>query len=124
MQTNQTYEKALDFAVRIVGLYQYLVTTKCEYVMSKQILRCGTSIGANISESMSAESTSDFIHKMSISLKETRETIFWLALLNRCNYLSDSQFQSINEDCFQLKKILSSIILTSKKKMQNKEGKN
>lgn len=120
MQTNQTYEKSLDFAVRIVGLYQHLTTTRSEYVMSKQILRSGTSIGANISESMSAESTADFIHKLSISLKETRETIFWLTLLYRSQYLSDCQFQSMYDDCIQLKKILSSIILTTKKKMPNK----
>ena len=85
--------------------------------MSKQVLRSGTSIGANISEAMSAESTSDFIHKMSIALKEARETIYWLTLLYRTNYISDLQFQSMLDDCTQLKKILSSIILTSKQKL-------
>ena len=116
MQSNQTYEKVLDFAVRIVGLYKYLTTASSEFVMSKQILRSGTSIGANISEAMSAESTSDFIHKLSISLKETRETFYWLTLLNRTGYLSEPQFQSMMDDCSQLKKILSSIILTTKQK--------
>lgn len=116
MQSNQTYEKTLDFAVRIVELYKYLTTVFSEFVMSKQILRSGTSIGANFSEAMSAESTSDFIHKLSISLKETRETIYWLTLLNRTDYLSELQFQSLMDDCIQLKKILSSIILTTKQK--------
>lgn len=117
MRPNQTYEKALDFSVRVVGLYQYLVSVLSEHVMSKQVLRSGTSIGANISEAMSAESTGDFIHKMSISLKEVRETIYWLTLLRRTNYISDLQFQSMLDDCTQLKKILSSIILTSKQKL-------
>lgn len=117
MQPNQTYEKALDFSVRVVGLYQYLASVLSEHVMSKQVLRSGTSIGANISEAMSAESTSDFIHKMSIALKEARETIYWLTLLYRTNYISDLQFQSMLDDCTQLKKILSSIILTSKQKL-------
>ncbi len=90
---NQTYEKALDFSVRIVRLYQYLVSNYAEFVMSKQILKTGTSIGANISEAISAESTNDFIHKMSISLKEVKETIYWLTLLRRTDYLSELQFQ-------------------------------
>lgn len=111
---NQTYEKALDFSVRIVRLYQYLVSNHTEFVMSKQVLKSGTSIGANISEAMSAESTSDFIHKMSISLKEAKETIYWLTLLRRTDYLSELQFQSMMNDCSQLSKILSSIILTTK----------
>ena len=116
---NQTYEKALDFSVRIVRLYQYLVSNHTEFVMSKQVLKSGTSIGANISEAMSAESTSDFIHKMSISLKEAKETIYWLTLLRRTDYLSELQFQSMMNDCSQLSKILSSIILTTKQKLQN-----
>ena len=110
----------MDFSVRVVGLYQYLASVLSEHVMSKQVLRSGTSVGANISEAMSAESTSDFIHKMSIALKEARETIYWLTLLHRTNYITDLQFQSMCDDCIQLKKILSSIILTSKQKLADK----
>lgn len=120
MSSNQTYEKALDFAVRIVGLYQYLNTSSSEFVMSKQILRSGTSIGANISEALSAESTSDFIHKLSIALKEVRETLYWLTLLQRTGYLSEIQYQSMMDDCIQLKKILTAIILTSKQKLSKR----
>lgn len=121
MASNQTYEKALDFAVRIVGLYQYLNTVFSEFVMSKQILRSGTSIGANISEALSAESTADFVHKLSIALKEVRETLYWLTLLQRTGYLSEVQYQSMMNDCIQLKKILAAIILTSKQKLSRSD---
>lgn len=97
-QDNLILNKSFDFAIRIVNMYKYLVDTKKEYVMSKQLLRCGTSIGANIRESQSAESTSDFIHKFSISLKEVNETMYWLELLNKTEYISTEQFESINND--------------------------
>ena len=83
MRENQTYDKALSYAVRIVNLYKYLVDEKKEYVMSKQLLRSGTSIGANISETISAESSADFVHKWSIAQKEANETIYWLLYWKR-----------------------------------------
>lgn len=119
---NVVYEKALAFAVRVVKLYQYLVEDKSERVMSKQLLRSGTSIGANISESVSAESTSDFIHKLAIAQKETGETLYWLTLLQRTDYLSEAQHRSISEDCQELKKLLASIALTIKNGPRNPEG--
>lgn len=115
MTENPTYDKALAFAVRIVNLYRFLTLEKKEFVISKQLLRSGTSIGANISEAISAESSSDFIHKLAISQKETNETTYWLTLLARTGYLSDFQFQSVNLDCQELRKIIASIILISKR---------
>jgi four helix bundle protein len=87
MKENNVVRKSFDFAIRIVNLYKYLLRQK-EYVMSKQLLSSGTSIGANIRESQSAESKADFIHKFSISLKEVDETIYWLELLNRTEFIS------------------------------------
>ncbi len=114
-QDNLILNKSLDFVIRIVNMYKYLVDIKKEYVMSKQLLRCGTSIGANIRESQSAESTSDFIHKFSISLKEVNETMYWLELLNKTEYISTEQYESINNDVCEVRKIISSIIITAKK---------
>lgn len=87
--------------------------------MSKQLLRSGTSIGANVSESASAESNADFVHKLAIAQKETEETVYWLTLLHRTEYLSESQYESILLDCRALKKILASIILSAKQKAHN-----
>jgi four helix bundle protein len=90
------------------------VETKKEYVMPKQLLRCGTSIGANIREAQSGESKADFIHKFSIALKEVNETIYWLELLSKTEFISEAQFQNISNDIGELRKIISSIILTAK----------
>jgi four helix bundle protein len=111
-------DKSFSFAIRIVKCYQYLQTDKKEYVLSKQLLRCGTSIGANIRESEQAQSRIDFIHKLSISLKEANETAYWLELLNQSGYLEATLFESIYADCKELLKLLTSIIKTSK---QNNE---
>ena len=116
MKENVVVVKSFNLAIRIVNLYKYLVETKKEYVMSKQILKSGTSIGANVRESQSAESKSDFIHKLSISLKEVRETSYWMELLFKTEFISDEQFESINNDIAELKKIISSIILTTRQK--------
>ena len=115
MKESFIYNKAVDFAVRIVNLYKYLTEIKKETIMSKQLLRSGTSIGANISEALSAESTADFIHKLSISQKELNETQYWLTLLQKTEYISDKQYESIQQDCEDIRKILISIIITSKK---------
>lgn len=107
-------EKSMAFAVRIVNLYKYLTEIKNEYVLSKQILRSGTSIGANIAESECAISSADFLSKIYIALKECSETIYWLELLNKTDFLSDSQYESLTVDCEELRKILSATTKTLK----------
>ena len=116
---NIVYDKALDFSVRVVNLYNFLDQKGAAAVMSKQLLRCGTSIGANISESISAESDLDFIHKLAIAQKEAEETLYWLVLLKRTNFLTEVQYSSLNQDCVEIKKLLTSIIVTSKQKKNN-----
>lgn len=115
-QDNLILNKSFDFAIRVVNMYKYLIDTKKEFVMSKQLLRSGTSIGANIRESQSAESKADFIHKFSIALKETNEVMYWLELLCKTEFINQEQYASINNDISELRKIISSIILSSKKK--------
>jgi len=112
---NVVEEKSFRFAVRIVKLNQYLRTKKKEYVLSKQLLRSGTSIGANVAESQQAQSRADFVSKLEIALKETSETKYWLRLLRATEYLSDSQFESINTDCSELEKLLVCIVKSTKK---------
>ncbi len=106
-------EKSLKFAIRIVNLYKYLIDEKKEFVMSKRVLRSGTSIGANIAEAQYAQSKADFLTKMHISLKEASETKFWLKLLYSTSYINDSH-TSIMNDCDELLKILTSICKTTK----------
>ncbi|MBP3822592.1 MAG: four helix bundle protein [Bacteroidaceae bacterium] len=115
LEDNVVFTKALDFAVRIVNLFKYLRDEQNETVMSKQVLRSGTSIGANISEALGAESKDDFIHKFSISFKEGNETKFWLLLLHRTHFITDAQFESMMADCQELRKLMGAIIRTSKK---------
>ena len=103
------YSKCIDFSVRIIRLYKYLIEDKHEYVMSKQLLRSGTSIGANLAEAQYAVSKKDFLSKTYISLKETSETMYWLEVLLRTEYLSEIEFQSINKDCEELKRLFMSI---------------
>lgn len=102
-------QKSEDFALRIIKLYSFL-KEKGEYVMSKQILRSGTSIGANIAESIYAESTDDLIHKLHISIKEASETAYWLRLLHRSQYIEGNLYESLQKDCQELIKILTAII--------------
>jgi four helix bundle protein len=101
--------KSKDFAIRIVNLYKYLVTEKKEYILSKQLLRSGTSIGANLSEAQCAISKNDFLAKVYISLKEASETIYWIDLLHNTDYLTDEQYKSIILDSEEIKKLLVSI---------------
>ena len=115
MRENIIKNKSFDFALRIVKLYQYLVSDKKEFVLSKQLLRSGTSIGANIRESEHAESKADFIHKLSISLKEANETEYWLELLYRANYFDEKAYTFLMNDCTELLKLLTSIIKTAKR---------
>ena len=106
--------KSYDFGLRIVKLYKHLSETKKEYVLSKQILRSGTSIGANVAEANQAQSKADFIHKLSIAHKESFETDYWLCLLRDSEYLSIPQAESLLTDCYELQKLLTASIKTSK----------
>ena len=111
----QTAEKkSFLFAVRIVKLCKHLMENKKEFILSKQLLRSGTSIGANIAESQQAQSRADFISKLCIALKEASETNYWLRLLHATDYLSDAEYTSIIDDCQELEKMLTSIIKSSK----------
>ena len=111
----QTVErKSFLFAVRIVKLSRHLNTDKKEYVLSRQLLRAGTSIGANIAEAEQAQSRADFISKMNIALKEAAETSYWLRLLQASEYLSETEFSSIHRDCRELEKMLTAIVRTAK----------
>ena len=118
MKESLIYNKSLDYAVRIVNLYKFLTNVKNETVISKQLLRSGTSIGANVSEALSAESTADFIHKLSISQKEANETQYWLSLLHDNEYIDESSFLSIYEDAKEVTAILVSIVKTTKENRQ------
>ena len=115
---NVVFKKTSDFAIRIVKLYKFLVSNG-EEVMSKQILRSGTSIGANVSEAIYGQSELDFISKFSIALKETSETQYWLYLLHKTEYISDEQYLSLKADCDEIIKILTAIVKITKAKQQS-----
>ena len=116
MNRSKTFEKACSFAIRIVEAYKWLQQEHKEYVMSKQLLRSGTSIGANISEALGAVSDADFSFKLSIAYKESLETKYWLKLLNDTGYFEDKHFESIYNDADELAKMLYSAINTTKNK--------
>lgn len=111
---NVLRDKSYAFALRIVKFYKFLSEEKKEFVLSKQVLRAGTSIGANIAEGSQAQSKADFIHKLSISHKESFETEYWLCLLRDAEYLSVKQAESLIVDCKELQKILTTSIKTAK----------
>lgn len=108
-------EKSMAFSKRIVRLYQYLNTEHHEFVMSKQILRSGTSIGANIAEAIYGSSRKDFLAKLQIALKECSETLYWLELLNSCDYIPNDLYHSLSQDCDELRRILSSTVKSMSK---------
>ena len=114
MKDNIILSKSKAFAVRVVRLCRYLREEKKEYVLSKQLLRCGTSIGANVHEAKYAQSTDDFISKNSIALKEASETEYWLELLYETEYLNKAAYDSIAEDCSELVRLLTAIVKTTK----------
>ena len=117
MEVQQTVnQKSRHFAVRVVRLYQHLTNEKKEYVLSKQLLRSGTSIGANIAESECAFSRKDFLAKMYIAFKECNETLYWIDLLHDTDYLTESAYASICTDCKELHKMLASITKTIREK--------
>ena len=111
---NQILVDSKSFAIRIIRLYKYLSDMKKEFVLSKQILRSGTSIGANISESVFAQSRTDFVSKMSISLKEASETKYWLDLLYETEYISQEQYDSVSDDLGKITGTLVKIVNTTK----------
>jgi len=117
MKKSVLKDKSFKFAVRVVNLYKYLCQDKKEFVLSKQILRSGTSVGAMVREAEHSESISDFIHKMAIAQKEINETIYWLELLIETEYILDKEFESINNDAVEIIKIITSSIKTAKSKL-------
>jgi len=117
MRENNLKNKSFAFAVRIVKLYQLLTAERKEFVLSKQLLRAGTAIGSMVRESENAESKADFIHKLSIAQKECNESIYWLELLNATDYLSKTEYDSVNNDAVELIKILTTIIKNTKKNL-------
>lgn len=116
---NIIQQKSFEFAVRIVNLYKYLSTDKKEFVLSKQLLRSGTSIGANVEEAIGGQSEKDFLSKLSIAYKEARESLYWLKLLQATNFLNQEQAESLQNDAEELCKIIGEIQTTMKTKIRN-----
>jgi four helix bundle protein len=119
MKENIVKDKSFAFAVRVVKLYQFLCEQKKEFVISKQLLRSGTSVGAMVREAEHAESKMDFNHKMSIAQKEINETLYWLELLKETEYLTHEQFESINADAIEIIKLITTIIKSTKANIHN-----
>ena len=117
MKDSLIKDKSMNFAIRIVSCYKFLVEEKHEYTLSKQILRCGTSIGANVKEALRGQSRPDFISKMNISLKEASECEYWIELLEKTEYLPSNIATSLLSDCQELIKMLTSIVKTSKEQL-------
>ena len=122
-QDNVILSKSFDFAIRIVKLYKYLQSTYNERVLSTQILKSGTSIGANVREALRSSSKKDFVSKMNISLKEAYETEYWLELLYKTEYISQKEYDSIFPECRELTNILSKIVITTKGSLIDDENK-
>ena len=114
MKENIIQQKSYIFAIKIIKLYKYLVETKKEYILSKQLLRSGTSIGANIEEALGGQSKKDFISKLSIAYKEARETKYWLSLLREGEYMSQKELSFIFDGCEEILKIIGKIQKTTK----------
>ena len=118
MKENVILDKTMDFAVRVVNLHKYMTNDKNEHTLSKQLLRSGTSIGANVHEAHNGQTKREFLSKMYIAFKEASETEYWINLLIRTEYLSKEQGDSILNDCIEIKKILTSIIKTTKEQLK------
>ncbi len=116
MKNNPLKDNSFQFALRIVKLFKILRSERNEFVLSKQLLRSGTSVGANIREAQNAESNADFIHKLAIAQKECDETLYWLELLHKSDFLNEQEFQSIVNDATEILKMLKSSIITTKAK--------
>ena len=119
-QKNVLKEKSYAFALRIIKAYKYLVKEQGEYVLSKQLLRCGTAIGALVREAEYAQSKADFVNKMSVALKEANETEYWILLLRDSKYITAAISKSVLEDCQELLRLLVSSINTAKKNINKK----
>ncbi len=119
---NIVLKKTYAFALEIIKIYKFLNNEKKEFILSKQLLRSGTSIGANVNEAISAQSKRDFVHKLSIALKESRESLYWMKLLYDSEYLSDEIFVNLKTKNEEINKILSSIIITTKQKYFNQKN--
>lgn len=119
---NAIERKSFAFAVRIVRLSQFLREEKREFVLSKQILRSGTSIGANVREAVYAASRKDFINKLHIALKEANETAYWIELLGATEYLTQDMSASIHQDCIELRKLLIQILKSTKERIHSDTG--
>ena len=116
-------DKSFDFAVRIVKLYRFLCDKKREFVLSKQLLRSGTSIGANIREALQAQSKRDFLSKINIALKEGNESLYWIELLYAAEYIDEKQKESIYTDCNEIISLLVTIVKTTKKNLETENEK-
>ena len=116
---NVIVKKSKDFALRIINMYKYLCVEKREYVISKQVLRSGTSIGANVREGVRGQTKPDFIAKMSVAQKEAEETCYWLELLYESGYINKGIFESMYRDNLEINRILASIILTARQNLKN-----
>ena len=123
MKDNVITEKSKSFSLKIINIYKTLCEDKREFVLSKQLLRSGTSIGANITEANYAQSEADFLSKMHISLKEAAETSYWLDLLYQSNYIDKKDYDSLYPDCIEIIKILTSITKSLKDKLQQSKNK-
>ena len=118
-ENNILLTKVDAYSNRIIRLYKYLKDVEKEFILSKQLLRSGTSIGANIAESQSAQSSADFIHKLEVALKEAKETYYWLEKLLIGEYINDIGYQSMSNDNIEIIKLLTSIIVTKKRNMRS-----
>jgi len=121
MKDNIIQQKSYSFALRMINAYKYLTLEQREFVLSKQVLRSGTSIGALVKEAEHAQSSADFIHKMNIALKEANETEYWLMLLKDSDYIDEKTFSSIHKDCDELIRLLISIVKSLKNKLYEKK---
>jgi four helix bundle protein len=119
---NVLKDKSFSLAIEIVQLYKYLVDEKREYVMSKQLLRSGTSVGAMVRESQNAESKMDFVHKLGIAQKECDETLYWLELIQATGFLNESKFEGCYQNTSEVLKILKSVIVTTKQNLNKSKA--
>jgi len=119
MKENIVKDKSYSFSLRIIKLYKHLVEKKKEYVLSKQVLRCGTSIGANIEEAIGGQSKKDFINKICVAYKEARECHYWIRLLKNSGFIETKSSDSLLNDCEELIKLTGKIISSSKQNLNN-----
>lgn len=121
MKTNIAQDKSFAFAVRMVKFCNYLAEHKKEYILSKQLLRSGTSIGANIEEAIGGASKADFSHKIRTAYKEARESLYWIKLLHATDYIDQKTFDGLHHDCDELCRLLASTLISNKKEELRKK---